>query len=109
MSLTDLVSSKFPRSATTTLATPATVPGGEARSVASTQDALSTVKASGARMTTHNGNRIVVVSPAEDSPALREALRTLGYGAVRVLHLETAPLRGQSSQAIAEAIEKVQP
>jgi hypothetical protein len=101
------------QSATATAATPATVPGDEALSVAtvatvsvaSAQDALLTVKASGARMTTHNGNRIVAVSPAEDSPALRDALRTLGYGACRVLHLDTAPLRGKSSAAISEAIE----
>jgi hypothetical protein len=67
--------------------------------------ALALVKASGVRMTTHNGNRIIAVPTANDTPKLREALAVLGYGNCTVLHLDTAPLRGKSSAAISEAIE----
>jgi hypothetical protein len=77
----------------------------EAQKQTDAQGALAVVKASGARMATHSGNCIVAVPPAEDTPELRDALRTLGYGACRVLHLETAPYKGQSSATVSEAIE----
>lgn len=69
--------------------------------------ALATVKASNARMTTHRGQRIVAVPAANDTPALRQALAVLGYE-VRVLHLDTHPLRGKGSEAVAAAISAME-
>ncbi|MHC4393852.1 MAG: hypothetical protein ACYS22_21350 [Planctomycetota bacterium] len=67
--------------------------------------ALAAVKASNVRMARHQGQRIIAFPAANDTPQLRDALDVLGYGGCTVLHLETKPLRGKSSQAIAEAIE----
>jgi hypothetical protein len=68
-------------------------------------DALAIVKASGVRMATHRGERIIAVPASHDNPELREALEVLGYGGCRVLHLDTAPYRGKGVDSIAEAIE----
>ena len=114
MSLTDWASGKILRSATATPATPATVPGDEALSVATVAtvsvanpqtNALDLIKASNTRMATHRGQRIIAVASDRDGPELRQALAVLGYGNCTVLHLDTAPLRGKSSAAISEAIE----
>lgn len=67
-------------------------------------DALALVNASGVRMATHEGHRVNAVSAVKDTALLRQALEILGYGGCRVLHLDTAPYRGKSSDAIAEAI-----
>ena len=68
-------------------------------------DALSTVKASGVRMATHENQRVIAVPAVHDTAQLREALEVLGFACCGVFHLDTAPFRSKSSNSIAEAIE----
>jgi len=68
-------------------------------------DALTLVNASGVRMTTHQGERVIAVPEAQDTALLRQALQVLGYAGCRLFHLNTALYKGKGSDAIAEAIQ----
>jgi hypothetical protein len=72
----------------------------------SPSDALTLVNASGVRMTTHQGERVIAVPAAQDTALLRQALRVLGYAGCRLFHLNTALYKGKGSDAIAQAIEE---
>ncbi len=77
---------------------------GAAKELATT-DALARVNAAGVRMTTHQGERVIAVPEAQDTPLLRQALATLGYARCRLFHLNTTLYKGKSSDEIAEAIQ----